>query len=110
MLCCQIGEVNILLYQEGTDRNRGMGGNQAMRDVATALPLLQKLAQIKAISGELSQATVTKTCQEYEDEMIPRAFEWVQKSGGMSIVVSPPFLCQVPNFHADVCSLLILLL
>jgi hypothetical protein len=68
-----------------------MGGNQSMRDAATILPLLKKLSEIKEAEGVLSQGSVARLCKEYEDEMIPRAFEWVKKSGGSEIVVCPSF-------------------
>lgn len=64
-----------------------MGGNQSMRDAATILPLLKKLSEIKEAEGAVPQAIVECLCNEYEDEMIPRAFEWVKKSGGSEIVV-----------------------
>lgn len=67
--------------------NRGMGGNQSMRDTATALPLLQRLAEIKDAAGEISENAIASACKEFEDEMIPRGMEWVQKSGGSKIVV-----------------------
>lgn len=61
-----------------------------MRDVATVLPLLSKLSDIMEASSSVSTGTVAELCNEYEAEMIPRAFEWVQKSGGSKIVVWPP--------------------
>jgi len=66
---------------------RGMGGNQAMRDTASLLPQLVKLnAQVK--SGKLpSTEELAAACKVYEDEMIPRAFDWVRKSGGDQQIV-----------------------
>ncbi|KAF4310739.1 Monooxygenase FAD-binding protein [Botryosphaeria dothidea] len=64
---------------------RGQGGNQAMRDAAVALPLLIDLAE-KAKTGDLNDKHVEDACQAFEDEMIPRTFEWVKKSGGREII------------------------
>ncbi|KAK2599701.1 hypothetical protein N8I77_011433 [Diaporthe amygdali] len=64
---------------------RGQGGNQSMRDAAMALPLLVQLAE-RARSGELSDKYVEDACETFEDEMIPRTFEWVQKSGGKETI------------------------
>ncbi|KAK7715905.1 hypothetical protein SLS57_006656 [Botryosphaeria dothidea] len=63
----------------------GQGGNQAMRDAAVALPLLIDLAE-KAKTGDLNDKHVEDACQAFEDEMIPRTFEWVKKSGGREII------------------------
>ncbi|KAK3112403.1 hypothetical protein LTR53_011350 [Teratosphaeriaceae sp. CCFEE 6253] len=65
---------------------RGMGGNQAMRDTATILPILVRLDRQYRESRQLSRGVVKQACAEYEDEMIPRAFSWVRKSGGRTIV------------------------
>lgn len=64
-----------------------MGGNQSMRDIATALPQLKRLAEVAKSGNPLSEKLLTEACSEYENEMIPRAFEWVKKSGGSTIVV-----------------------
>ncbi|KAG9256519.1 uncharacterized protein F5Z01DRAFT_697201 [Emericellopsis atlantica] len=61
--------------------NRGMGGNTAMRDTAEVLPRILKLKEAAAGPDPLSIIEIKKQCQEYEQDMIPRAFEWVQKSG-----------------------------
>ncbi|KAH8651262.1 hypothetical protein BX600DRAFT_473299 [Xylariales sp. PMI_506] len=65
--------------------SRGMGANQAMRDTASMLPLLVELARKAPLPGHKS-ADVADACNKYEAEMLPRAFDWVQKSGGGSIV------------------------
>lgn len=62
-----------------------------MRDTATLLPILMQLNE-KAKSGKVSTATVEAACNEYEAEMIPRAFGWVDKSGGTNA-----FVCIDPS-------------
>ncbi|EKG16236.1 Monooxygenase FAD-binding protein [Macrophomina phaseolina MS6] len=64
---------------------RGQGGNQSMRDAASALPLLVGLAE-KANDNALTDRDVDTACQSFEDEMIPRTFEWVKKSGGKEVI------------------------
>lgn len=66
-----------------------MGGNQAMQDVAVALPLLEKLATKSQDTHRRTLNEITQACEDYEKEMIPRGFTWVQKSGGSTVVVSP---------------------
>lgn len=58
-----------------------------MRDAAMALPLLTELAE-RARSGELESKQIADVCKAFEDEMIPRTFEWVKKSGGNETIVS----------------------
>lgn len=58
-----------------------------MRDAAMALPLLIELAE-RARSDGLSDKHVEDACKVFEDEMIPRTFEWVKKSGGDETIVS----------------------
>lgn len=58
-----------------------------MRDAAMALPLLTELAE-RARSGELGDKQIEDACKVFEDEMIPRTFEWVKKSGGNETIVS----------------------
>lgn len=60
-----------------------------MRDAAMALPLLTELAE-KATSGHLGDNHFEDACKSFEDEMIPRTFEWVKKSGGDQAIVSLP--------------------
>lgn len=55
-----------------------MGANQSMHDTASALPALLSLA--KNEEGA-TNAEVAKAVEEYEAEMIPRAFSWVKASG-----------------------------
>ncbi|KAG7068823.1 FAD/NAD(P)-binding domain-containing protein [Colletotrichum scovillei] len=62
--------------------SRGMGGNQAMRDTADALPLLVRLAETAVTTEGLKEADITQACDKYEGAVIPRAFEWVKRSGG----------------------------
>lgn len=57
-----------------------------MRDAAMALPLFIELAE-RARSGELSDSHIEDACKTFEDEMIPRTFEWVKKSGGNETIV-----------------------
>jgi hypothetical protein len=64
-----------------------MGGNQSMRDTATLLPILLNLNRL-AQSRPLQNADFEAACKEYEDEMMPRAFKWVEKSGGTKLFVS----------------------
>lgn len=58
-----------------------------MRDAAMALPFLIELAE-RARSRELSDKHFEDACKAFEDEMIPRTFEWVKKSGGNETIVS----------------------
>lgn len=68
--------------------NRGMGGNQAMLDTTVLLPLIQRLDKTMEAHGSLPNEVVAAACKEYEHEMIPRAFYWVEASGGTKAVVS----------------------
>lgn len=68
--------------------NRGMGGNQAMFDTTIILPLIERLNAINEASGAVSTAQIADACKEFEKEMIPRAFFWVEASGGAKAVVS----------------------
>ncbi|KAK0109974.1 hypothetical protein ONS95_002641 [Cadophora gregata] len=65
---------------------RGMGGNQSMRDAATILPLLVRLHTEAESNKGTSVEAIAAACREYEDEMIPRTFEWVAKSGGSNLM------------------------
>ncbi|KAL0782009.1 hypothetical protein CaCOL14_003343 [Colletotrichum acutatum] len=62
--------------------SRGMGGNQAMRDTADALPLLVRLAETARTTNGVKEDDITQACDKYEGAVIPRAFEWVKRSGG----------------------------
>ncbi|KAI6773060.1 hypothetical protein HG530_004018 [Fusarium avenaceum] len=66
--------------------NRGMGGNQAMLDTTVLLPLIQRLDKTMEAHGSLPNEVVAAACKEYEHEMIPRAFYWVEASGGTKAV------------------------
>lgn len=51
-----------------------------------------------AKSGETpSTKQLNQACARYEDKMLDRAFEWVKKSGGTSIVVSTLYLISIPS-------------
>ncbi|KAM0421980.1 hypothetical protein ACHAPD_000423 [Fusarium lateritium] len=68
--------------------NRGMGGNQAMLDAKVILPFLERLNHLAKTTGAVSEEAIGAACAEYEREMIPRAFEWVESSGGTKPIVS----------------------
>lgn len=75
-----------------------MGGNTALRDTAVLLPQLVDLAK----SGKYtSTQDVAAACKVYEDEMIPRAFTWVAKSGYDQIMVSLPDCGSHSDRHAN---------
>ncbi|KAL2837591.1 hypothetical protein BJX68DRAFT_272986 [Aspergillus pseudodeflectus] len=57
-----------------------------MQDAATALPLIETLAALSKSQARPTTEDISLACQEYEDEMIPRTFSWVQKSGGRTVV------------------------
>lgn len=76
---------------------RGMGGNQAMRDTATLLPILLSLNDQLSSEKRLSKQSIDLACEKYENEMIPRAFSWVQKSGGGSLLVSNSSFSVIPT-------------
>lgn len=65
----------------------GMGGNTALRDTATALDLLRRLSSSAGASRRVQKVAIDQACEEFEAEMIPRAFKWVKKSGGATVVV-----------------------
>ncbi|KAK1675954.1 hypothetical protein BDP55DRAFT_662793 [Colletotrichum godetiae] len=67
--------------------SRGMGGNQAMRDTADALPLLVRLAETARTAEGLNEDDISKACEAYEETIIPRAFEWVKRSGGKNPMI-----------------------
>ncbi|KUL84953.1 hypothetical protein ZTR_07906 [Talaromyces verruculosus] len=66
--------------------NRGMGGNQAMLDAKVILPFMERLNNLAKASGSVSEDAIATACTEYEEEMIPGAFEWVEASGGTNPV------------------------
>ncbi len=85
----------VLLFGNGTKlsanltwHHSGMGGNQSMHDAADVLDSLLKLRDLAAKGHTIQEIDIKNACSEYEDRMIPRAFFWVKKSGGQSVVVS----------------------
>jgi 2-polyprenyl-6-methoxyphenol hydroxylase-like FAD-dependent oxidoreductase len=63
--------------------NRGQGGNQALADCADMLPQLLHLNSLASVSpAHPTHGEIEIACEKYEKAMIPRAFAWVQKSGG----------------------------
>jgi hypothetical protein len=65
-----------------------MGGNQSMHDAADVLESLVKLRDLVMKGHVIQESDIKIACSEYENRMIPRASQWVKKSGGQSIVVS----------------------
>ena len=65
-----------------------MGGNQAMYDSGVVMAKMAHLAQVARSTKRVLRREIEKAVIEYEEEMIPRAFEWVKKSGGDDFVVS----------------------
>ncbi|KAI5917497.1 hypothetical protein F4810DRAFT_696167 [Camillea tinctor] len=66
---------------------RGMGGNQSMYDAAVILPLISEMVQRAKLLGKpISRAHIEVALKKYENEMVPRAFAWVKKSGGNNFV------------------------
>lgn len=57
-----------------------------MQDTSVLLPILVKLND-KAKSGKVGRAEAEAACREYEQEMMPRAFGWVDRSGGTTAFV-----------------------
>ncbi|KAL2832208.1 hypothetical protein BJY01DRAFT_254027 [Aspergillus pseudoustus] len=64
--------------------SRGMGANQALHDCADALLALQGLAGLSESSGKVPDDKVAEFVNQYESKMMPRAFSWVKKSGGVN--------------------------
>ncbi|RKL27484.1 hypothetical protein BFJ72_g13071 [Fusarium proliferatum] len=75
----------VLSAFRGWSKEQGMGGNQSLCDTATALPILSELSASKATGAADMRKKIQEGCEAYEREMIPRAFEWVEKSGGSNI-------------------------
>ncbi|KAJ5714364.1 uncharacterized protein N7483_011545 [Penicillium malachiteum] len=65
--------------------NRGMGGNQAMHDCADILPHLLELNDIALSGSSPKTKEISLACDKYEAAMIERSFNWVWKSGGVSM-------------------------
>ncbi|KAK1707030.1 hypothetical protein BDP67DRAFT_493696 [Colletotrichum lupini] len=49
---------------------QGMGGNQAMRDTADALPLLVRLAETAKTTEELKEADIIQACDRVTDRIM----------------------------------------
>jgi hypothetical protein len=65
-----------------------MGANQAMYDCTEMLPKLVKLNEIHRSRHLVLTEEVRESVMRYESKMLPRAFTWVEKSGGISAPVS----------------------
>ncbi|KAJ4316649.1 hypothetical protein N0V94_005330 [Neodidymelliopsis sp. IMI 364377] len=64
---------------------RGQGGNTALADCADILPQLIHLDSLASMSSVHPTPEEFQTaCNKYERAMMPRAFEWVKKSGGIT--------------------------
>lgn len=63
-----------------------------MRDAADMLPILVELVEKYKSSAPPGEPEIKDACRRYEQAMIPRAFEWVSKSGGRKPVVGFPAL------------------
>jgi hypothetical protein len=50
--------------------------------------MLTRLAAFSSSRGTVDDTIIIQACNEYEDEMMPRAFRWVKASGGANMVVS----------------------
>jgi hypothetical protein len=50
--------------------------------------MLTRLAAFSSSRGTVDDMAIIQACNEYEDEMMPRAFGWVKASGGANMVVS----------------------
>ncbi|KAH8660858.1 hypothetical protein BGZ60DRAFT_414166 [Tricladium varicosporioides] len=61
---------------------RGMGGNQSLQDAADILPAIKKLSEKAGPGQTLTDADFSAFVSEYESLMVPRAFNWVDASGG----------------------------
>ena len=68
--------------------SRGIGGNQAIQDCSDILPELLRLNARAQGGTSLSTDDIESACSCYEEKMFQRAFTWVQKSGGATMLVS----------------------
>lgn len=59
-----------------------------MYDAGKMLPFLTGLASQYSGKNGVSTEAMAKAVIQYESEMIPRAFDWVRKSGGDNFIVS----------------------
>lgn len=64
-----------------------MGANQALHDTADMLPIICKLRDLAASGYAPQDSDFAGAVKQYESEMIPRAFGWVQASGGTEMSV-----------------------
>ncbi|KAJ9419779.1 hypothetical protein FOXG_06969 [Fusarium oxysporum f. sp. lycopersici 4287] len=82
--------------------NRGMGGNQAMEDIADILPELLELKRSAEAGSAPTTEEIQTRCHDYEKKMIDRAFVWVAKSGGTSqpTIDLDGFLFKILSFLA----------
>ncbi|EMT73851.1 hypothetical protein FOC4_g10002888 [Fusarium odoratissimum] len=65
--------------------SRGMGANNAIHDTADALGPLLELAKLKNMYGSVTDEQVGDQLAVYEKAMMPRAFEWVNKSSNQQL-------------------------
>lgn len=79
--------------------DRGMGGNQSLWDAATILPLVFTFSKSAKQGKTVTTSHIRDALERYETEMIPRAFEWVEKSGGQTIMVRSGLVFGLPS-HA----------
>lgn len=61
-----------------------------MHDAADVLPLIRSLAAKASTPEGLLPGDFKAACNNYEKGMIPRAFDWVRKSGDGNFVVRLP--------------------
>jgi hypothetical protein len=73
-----------------------------MYDAAMILPKLVSLAEIAKLQKRVPREAIEAAVTQYEAEMIPRAFEWVKKSGGDNFVVSALFVRRENVVLSDV--------
>ncbi|KAF5976253.1 hypothetical protein FBULB1_7028 [Fusarium bulbicola] len=65
--------------------SRGMGANNAIHDTADALGPLLELAKLKNANGSVTDEQVGDQLAVHENSMMPRAFEWVEKSSNQQL-------------------------
>lgn len=79
--------------------HRGQGGNQSLYDCADMLPHIIRLDLLAKSPAGCTLADIHAACDAYEGAMIPRAFEWVKKSGGTSMPVRCISLLSMPSMN-----------
>ncbi|KAH7475977.1 hypothetical protein FOMA001_g11745 [Fusarium oxysporum f. sp. matthiolae] len=57
-----------------------------MLDTTVISPLIQRLDKAMSTDGVVTNEAIAAACEEYEREMIPRTFYWVETSGGTKAV------------------------